>query len=60
MNQSLKVSDWKISPRFYKKELSCPHEIGHGDPKEGTHGCDGCCASPSFKKAWKKLFKEDK
>jgi len=48
---------WKRYPRHDKKELMCEHGVGHG----GIHGCDGCCADPSFKKAWKKEFgKESK
>lgn len=28
------------------KEYMCPHGVGHG----GIHGCDGCCAHPSYKR----------
>lgn len=44
---------WTRYPR-YKKELACEPGIGHG----GVHGCDGCCYDPSFKTAWKRIFKE--
>lgn len=49
----MNISDWKRYPRS-KKELMCPHGVGHG----GIHGCDGCCADRSFKLAWKIIFKE--
>lgn len=32
------------------KEYACPHGVGHG----GIHGCDGCCAAPSYPKRRKK------
>lgn len=54
MPKPMKVSDWKRYPRI-KKELLCPHGIGHG----GIHGCDGCCDDPSFREAWKKIFGEE-
>ena len=48
------MSGWKKYPRHDgKKELMCEHGVGHG----GVHGCDGCCADPEFKKAWKRIFR---
>lgn len=37
-------------PYAGRGELQCPHGIGHG----GIHGCDGCCQSDSFEKAWQR------
>jgi len=48
-----KLKDWKWPFQRInfggEKEYSCPHDIGHG----GLHGCDGCCAHPSFKRETK-------
>jgi hypothetical protein len=38
-------------PKGRKGERDCPHGVGHG----GIHGCDGCCAHPSFEKRSKKM-----
>ena len=35
----------------YSDEWLCPHGIGH---EMGTHGCDGCCSDPSFRKLYEK------
>lgn len=35
-------------------ELACAHGVGHG----GIHGCDGCCQTKEFKKAWSREFKK--
>lgn len=35
----------------YSDEYLCEHGIGH---EMGVHGCDGCCADPSFEKLYKK------
>ena len=47
--------EWRKSKRA-KPELDCEPGVGHG----GIHGCDGCCSKPSFSKAWKKIFGDDK
>lgn len=46
------LKGWKW-PYGGRGELTCPHGVGHG----GTHGCDGCCSHPSFKKAKIKKLK---
>lgn len=50
--KSKTLISWKW-PYAGRGELLCPHGVGHG----GIHGCDGCCGSPSFKKAWNRKLK---
>lgn len=53
MPKSKERVELELYPRYDgKKELRCPHGVGHG----GIHGCDGCCADESFKIYWDKIF----
>jgi hypothetical protein len=38
-----------------RQELYCEHGVGHGFH---VHGCDGCCADPSFAKEFKRWQKK--
>lgn len=49
-NPLLDIWHWPQN-RWSKVEYACPHGIGHG---EDVHGCDGCCSSPSYKRAIKR------
>ena len=49
-----KKHDW---PYCGRGELLCRHHVGHGPH---VHGCDGCCSTKEYEKAYEAFKKSCK